>query len=58
MTKGVIALTLDACLEAIADAGLEPKDIDGVISWPGAVSRAEGPGAAGPGLIGPRRPAT
>lgn len=55
VTKGVMALTLDACLEAIADAGLTPKDIDGVISWPGAVTRAEGlapssPGSSGPGV--------
>lgn len=28
-------LTVDACLEAIADAGLRREDIDGVCSWPG-----------------------
>ena len=28
--KGVMALTLDAALEAIGDAGLKPADIDGV----------------------------
>ena len=55
VTRGVMALTLDACLEAIADAGLGPADIDGVVSWPGAVSRAEGlapssPGSSGPGV--------
>ena len=53
MTKGVTALTLDACLEAIADTGLEPKDIDGVVSWPGAVTRAEGLAPPGPGSSGP-----
>ena len=53
MTKGVLALTLDACLEAIADAGLTPADIDGVISWPGAVTRAEGLAPPGPGSSGP-----
>jgi acetyl-CoA acetyltransferase len=55
VTRGVMALTLDACLDAIADAGLKPADIDGVVSWPGAVSRAEGlapssPGSSGPGV--------
>ena len=29
-----IDLTLDACLAAIADAGLTPADIDGLTSWP------------------------
>jgi acetyl-CoA acetyltransferase len=28
-------LTMDACLEAISDAGLAVKDIDGVCAWPG-----------------------
>ena len=32
MTKGVLALTLDACLEAIADAGLTPSDVDVVFA--------------------------
>ena len=53
MTKGVMALTLDACLEAIADAGLKPADVDGVVSWPGAVTRSEGLAPAGPGSSGP-----
>jgi acetyl-CoA acetyltransferase len=53
MTRGVLALTLDACLEAIADAGLSPAEIDGVVSWPGAVSRAEGLAPPGPGSSGP-----
>jgi acetyl-CoA acetyltransferase len=34
-------LAIDACLEAIADAGLDPADIDGVASYPGQVP-AEG----------------
>src|SRR6476646_4100290 len=51
--KGVMALTLDAALEAIADAGLQPADIDGVISWPGAVSRADGLAPSSPGSSGP-----
>jgi acetyl-CoA acetyltransferase len=32
-----LSLTVDACLEAIADAGLEPGDIDGLSTYPGAV---------------------
>jgi len=31
-----LALTAESCLAAIADAGLEPKDIDGVATYPGA----------------------
>ena len=32
--KSVIALCMEASLAAIADAGLDPKDIDGVIPYP------------------------
>src|ERR1700749_988018 len=53
VTKGVLALTLDACLDAIADAGLTPADIDGVVAGPGAVPRAEGLAPPGPGSSGP-----
>jgi len=38
-----LALTADACLEAIADAGLDRKDIDGLSTYPGGNM----PGAAG-----------
>ena len=38
-------LTVEACLRAIADAGLTPDDIDGVASYPG-------PGAPDPGFSG------
>src|SRR3954451_14116921 len=51
--KGVMALTLDAVLEAIGDDGLKPADVDGVISWPGAVSRADGLAPSSPGSSGP-----
>jgi len=34
-SRSAMQLTVDAALEAIADAGLNPKDIDGVCSWPG-----------------------
>jgi acetyl-CoA acetyltransferase len=34
-TRSAMQLTMDACLEAISDAGLAVKDIDGVCAWPG-----------------------
>jgi acetyl-CoA acetyltransferase len=43
-------LTLDACLAAMADAGLEPADIDGLVSWPGEGVVA-GAGFTGPGIM-------
>ena len=43
-------LTIDAALEAIADAGLTPADIDGIATYPGAG------GGAGPGFSGPGTP--
>jgi acetyl-CoA acetyltransferase len=41
-------LTIDAALEAIADAGLTVADIDGIATYPGAGGGAP-PGFAGPG---------
>jgi acetyl-CoA acetyltransferase len=41
-------LTCEAALEAIADAGLKPDDVDGVAAYPGPVQG--GPGFAGPGI--------
>src|SRR5918994_2045266 len=43
-------LTIDAALEAIADAGPPPADIDGIATYPGAG------GGAGPGFSGPGTP--
>jgi acetyl-CoA acetyltransferase len=43
-------LTIDAALEAIADAGLTTADIDGIATYPGAG------GGAGPGFSGPGTP--
>jgi acetyl-CoA acetyltransferase len=45
-----LELTLDAALEAIADAGLTTDDIDGIATYPGAG------GGAGPGFSGPGSP--
>jgi acetyl-CoA acetyltransferase len=42
-------LTMDACLAAIADAGLAPGDIDGVSAWPGGMPGREP--FAGPPLM-------
>lgn len=43
-----LALTLDACLAAIEDAGLTPKDIDGLATYPGAMGGQ--PGFTGAGV--------
>ena len=43
-------LTIEAALEAIADAGLTTADIDGIATYPGAG------GGAGPGFSGPGTP--
>src|SRR4029077_13902686 len=40
-----LELTLDACVEAVADAGLTTADIDGVATYPG-------PGGDPPGFTG------
>ena len=46
--RSALDLTLDAALEAIADAGLTTGDIDGIATYPGAGGGAP-PGFAGPG---------
>jgi acetyl-CoA acetyltransferase len=40
--RSPLSLTIDASLEAIADAGLERKDIDGIATWPGAGAPSPG----------------
>ncbi len=35
LARSGLQLTLDACLEAIEDAGLRPADVNGLASWPG-----------------------
>lgn len=42
-----LALTIEACLRAIADAGLAPDDIDGVATYPGAIAGMAGFSGAG-----------
>lgn len=45
LDRDPLGLTVDACLAAIADAGLRREDIDGLATWPGA-------GVGGPGFSG------
>lgn len=40
--KGALELTVDACLEAMADAGLDRNDIDGLATWPGPMDTGSG----------------
>jgi len=40
--KSALALTIDAALEAIADAGLTRADIDGLATWPGDAANGAG----------------
>ena len=48
LERDPLELTLDACLAAIADAGLTRADIDGLATYPGAVGGA--PGFSGAGI--------
>jgi acetyl-CoA acetyltransferase len=45
-----LALTVDACLAAIEDAGLTRDDIDGVATYPGAMIGGGAPGFSGAGV--------
>ena len=40
--KSALQLTVDACLAAIADAGLSPSDIDGLTTYPGPTQEGGG----------------
>ncbi len=50
LNRGDLDLTIEACLAAIADAGLTRDDIDGLATYPGAT------GALPPGFSGPGTP--
>ena len=50
-TKSALELTVDACQEAILDAGLKRSDIDGVTTWPGADNNLSGFSPIGTALI-------
>lgn len=49
--KSAMRLTVDACLEAIADAGLRREDIDGVASWPGDNNNGNSFSPVGPNAL-------
>ncbi|MEU1515179.1 thiolase family protein [Streptomyces sp. NPDC005811] len=40
LNRESLDLTIDACLDAVADAGLTPGDIDGLVTWPGELTGA------------------
>tara|TARA_R110000764_G_scaffold170433_3_gene257432 strand:- start:1648 stop:2838 length:1191 start_codon:yes stop_codon:yes gene_type:complete len=44
-------LTVDACLQAIADAGLERGDIDGIACWPGDNNNGDSFSPVGPNAL-------
>jgi acetyl-CoA acetyltransferase len=50
INRDALDLTVDSCLAAIADAGLKPADVDGLITWPGenftSMAGFGGPGCA------------
>ena len=48
LNRDPLDLTLDACLAAIADAGLEVSDIDGMATYPGGMDMP--PGFSGVGI--------
>jgi acetyl-CoA acetyltransferase/uncharacterized OB-fold protein len=50
LDRDPMELTIDACLEAIADAGLRREDIDGISTYPGS-GIAGAPGFTGAGVV-------
>ena len=50
-SKSAMRLTLDACLEAIGDAGLTRADIDGVACWPGDNNNGDAFSPVGPNAL-------
>jgi acetyl-CoA acetyltransferase len=46
--KSALRLTMDACLQALGDAGLSPSDIDGIATYPGKSTEGGGIAPVGP----------
>lgn len=49
--QSALSLTVDACMQALADAGLTRADIDGVASWPGSDNNESGFSPVGAPMI-------
>ena len=49
LNRDPLGLTIDACLAAIADAGLTRDDIDGLATYPGSMDNP--PGFSGAGIV-------
>ncbi|RVT93169.1 thiolase family protein [Sphingomonas crocodyli] len=47
-TKTALQLTIDACSQAIREAGLKPSDIDGLTTYPGPMPEPKGFSPVGP----------
>ena len=50
-SKSAMKLTIDACKQAIEDAGLHRDDIDGVAAWPGDNNNGDAFSPVGPNAI-------
>lgn len=50
-SKSAMRLTVDACLEAVTDAGLKREDIDGVSCWPGDNNNGNSFSPVGPNAL-------
>ena len=51
LDRDPLALTVDACLAAIEDAGLSREQIDGLSTYPGAMLGPGAPGFSGAGVV-------
>ena len=49
LSRGALSLTLDSIGASLADAGIAPRDVDGLMTYPGG-SAAMGPAFGGPSL--------
>ena len=51
LNRDPLALTAEACVAAIEDAGLRREDIDGVSTYPGMMQGGGAPGFSGAGVV-------